>query len=142
MGDGVDGALEMNAAGAFDEDDIAGADILREPLARSIGVAKKDCWNSAGASGRGQMFCVALNGDNEIEAGLGSGASACDVKSGAVLAHFEHLAGDKNAAAFGGTRSEGVDHGAKGFGVGVVAVVEDGCAGDLEDLAALVTGSK
>ncbi len=88
------------------------------------------------------MFRVALNGDDEIEAGFGSGATACNVKRGAMLAHFEHLAGDKNAAAVGGARGQRANHGAKGFGVGVVAIVEDGCAGDFDDLAALVAGSE
>ena len=42
--------------------------------------------------------------------------------------------------AFRGARGKGANHGAQRFGIGVVAVVENGGAGDLDDFAALVSG--
>ena len=137
-----DGALEVNTAGAFDEDNVAGAKIFNEPLAGGVGVAEKDGRHSAGACGGGQVFGVALHRDDEIEAGLGGGAATSDVQRGPVLAQLEHLAGDQDAAALGGARGEGANHGAQRLGVGVVAVIENGGAGDLDDLAALVAGGE
>ena len=68
--------------------------------------------------------------------------AAGGVQRGAVLAQLQHFAGDQNAAACGGTRGEGANHGAQRLGVGVVAVVEDGGAADLDHLAALVAGGE
>jgi hypothetical protein len=85
--------LEMDAARSLNKNHVARAEILREPLAGGLGITKKNCWDSAGTSGCSKMFGVALNGNDEIEAGLSGGAATCDVKRGAVLAHFEHLAG-------------------------------------------------
>lgn len=139
---GIDSSLQMNTSGAFHEDDVAAPEILYEPLASGIGVAKKDRRHSAGACGSGQVFRVALHSDDEIEAGLRGGATTGDVQRGAVLAQLEHLAGHENAAACGGARGEGSDHRAQSFGVGVIAVVQNRGSADLDDLAALVTGSE
>jgi hypothetical protein len=70
------------------------------------------------------MFGVALDAGNQIEPGLGGGASAGGVQRGPVLAQFEHLPGHQDAAARGGPRSQRVNHGAQRFGVRVVAVVQ------------------
>ena len=137
-----DGPLQVNAARAFDEDNVAGTKIFDEPLAGGFGIAKKDGGHSAGACGGGQVLGVALHGNDEIEAGLGGGASAGDVQRGPVLAQLEHLAGHQDAAARGRTRGKRANHGAQRFGVGVVAVVQNRCAGDLDDLAALVASGE
>ncbi len=113
-----------------------------EPMAGGFGVGEKHGGDSAGASGRGQMLGIALHGDDQIEAGLGGGAAAGGVQRGAVLAQLQHFAGNQNAAASGGARGQGVDHGAQRFGIGVVAVVQNGGAGDLDHLAALVAGGE
>ncbi len=113
-----------------------------EPLAGGFGIGEKNCGDSAGAGGGGQVLGVALHGDDEIEASLGGGAAAGGVQRGTVLAHLQHFAGDQDAAASGGARGEGADHGAQRLGIGVVAVVENGGAGDLDDLAALVAGGE
>ncbi len=87
------------------------------------------------------MLGIALHADDQVEAGLGGGAAASGVQRGAMLAQLEHFAGHQDAAS-GGTRGEGADHGAQRFGVGVVAVVENRGAGDLDHLAALVAGGE
>jgi len=86
MAQSFDGPLEVNAAGAFDENDVAGAKIFDEPLACTLGVIEKDRRNSAGACGGGKVLRVALHCNDEIEAGLGGGAPTGDVKRGALLA--------------------------------------------------------
>ena len=58
-----------------------------------------------------------------------------------MLALFEHLAGHQDAAKCG-AGGKSANHGAQRFGVGVVAVVENGGAGDFDDLAALVSGGE
>ena len=73
-----------------------------EPAAGGFGVGKKERRDSAGAGGGGQMLGVALNAGDQIEAGLGGGASAGGVQRGAVLAQLQHLAGDEDAAASAG----------------------------------------
>ena len=138
--EGFDGALQVHAARAFHQHHIARAQILREPLTGGFGIAEKYRRHSAGAGGRGQMFRIALHGDDQIETSLGGSASTGDVQRGAVLAHLQHFAGHQDAAARGGPRGQGVDHGAQCFGIRVVAVVENGCAADLDHLAALVAG--
>lgn len=47
-----DGAFKVNAARAFDKNDVAGTQILRQPLTGSFGVTKKHCGDSAGTGGR------------------------------------------------------------------------------------------
>jgi hypothetical protein len=100
----------MDSTRAFYEDDIAGPQIFYEPLTRSIGVAKEDCWHSAGACGCGQVFRIALHSDHEIEAGLRGGATAGDVQRSSVLAQLQHLASHENAATSGRARGKGADH--------------------------------
>jgi hypothetical protein len=80
------GAFQMNAAGAFDENDVAGAKVFNEPLACGFGIIEKDRGHSAGRCGCGQVFGVALHSDDEIEAGLGGGATAGNVERGTLLA--------------------------------------------------------
>ena len=140
--EGFNGALEMDAAGAFDEHDVAGAQILEEPAAGGFGVGEKERGDSAGAGGRGEVPGVSLDADDEVESGLGGGEAAGGVELGAMLALLEHFAGNQNAAACGGTRGQGANHGAQRLGVGVVAVIQNGDAGDFDDLAALVSGGE
>ena len=129
-----DGAFEVDAARALHENDIAGAKVFDEPLAGGFGVVEEDGRDSSGASRSGKMFGIALNGDDEIEAGLRGGAAAGGVQRRAMLTHFKHLAGDKDAPASCGAGGEGTNHGAERLGVGVIAVIQDGGAGDFDHL--------
>ena len=88
------------------------------------------------------MLGVALNGDDEIEASLSGGAAAGGMERRAVLTHLKHLASYEDAAAGGRARSESANHGAQCLWIGIVAVVEDGGAGNFDDLAALVAGGE
>jgi len=131
----------MNAARAFDQDLVAGAEILREPASGGFGIGQKQRRDSAGAGCGGQMFGVAADAGDQIEACFSGSASAGGVQRGSVFAEFEHLPGHQDAA-LGGTRGERVNHGAQSFWIGVVTVVEDGGARDVDQLAALVAGSE
>ena len=142
MAQSFDSTLQMDATRAFNEHDIAGPQVFYQPLAGGIGVAKKDRGNAARACCGGQVFRVALDSNDKIEASLRGGATTSDVKRGALAAQFEHLAGHENAASCGGARGEGSDHGAERFGVGVVAVIQNRGSADLDDLAALIAGSE
>ena len=102
----------MDATRALYEDDIARPQILYQPLARDISVAKKDRRHSAGTCSGGQVFRVALHCHNEIKACLRGGATAGDVQRSSVLAQLQHFACHENAAASGGARGKGADHGA------------------------------
>ena len=79
------------------------------------------------------MLRIAAHAHHDVESGFGGGLAAGRVQLAAVLAQFQHLAGDQNAA-LGGTRGQRANHGLQRFGVGVVAVVENGGAGDLAAL--------
>ena len=83
---GFDGTLEMNAAGAFDEHDVTGPQILYQPLAGGIGVVEKGRGHSAGGCCICQVLRIALHRDDEIEAGLRGGSSASDVERGTLFA--------------------------------------------------------
>jgi hypothetical protein len=94
-----DGAFEMDAAGAFDEHNVAGARILEEPEASGFGVGQKERGDSTGAGGCGQVPGVSLDCNDEVESGFGGGKPAGSVELGAMLALLEHFAGNQNAAA-------------------------------------------
>jgi len=81
-----DGPFQMDAARAFDENDVAGAKVFDEPLACGLGVVEKDRRDSAGACSRGKVLGVALHCDDEIEAGLGRDAPTGNVEGGTLLA--------------------------------------------------------
>ena len=138
----LNGALKMDAARAFYEDDVARAKILASH------------WPAVSASGRNTdatppaqaavarcsaLPCTATTRSRPASAAARPQA-ACS--TGPMLAHLQHLAGDQDAAARGGTCGQRANHGAQRLRVGVVAVVEDGSAGDLHHLAALVAGSE
>jgi len=84
------------------------------------------------------MDRVTLDANDQVEASFSGGASTGNMKSLPVFAEFQHFSGDEDAAA-SGTCGQGADHGAQGLGVGVVAIIQDGCAVDLEHLSALVS---
>jgi hypothetical protein len=107
--DRIDRALQVHAARAFHQHHIARAQILREPLTGSFGIAEKYRRHAAGAGRRGQMFRIALDGHDQIETSLGGSASTGDVQRRAVLTHLQHFSGHQDAAARGGPRSQGVD---------------------------------
>ncbi len=137
----LDRLFEVDTARAFDEHDVARLHIDEEPATCGFGVGKKDGGDAAGAGCSGEMFRVAAHADGDIEAGFGGGLAACGVERGAMLAELKHFAGDKNAAACR-ARGEGTNHGAQCFGIGVVAVVEQGSPVNFDDLAALVAGGE
>ncbi len=134
-----DGAFELDSAGAFDEDDVAGLKVFRKPFAGGLRVGQKDGSNSAKAGGSGKMLCIARTPDNQIDAGFRSCFAAGGMKHGGVFTELEHLASDKDPALRGASRKR-MNHGKQCFGVGIVAVVEDGGARDLEDFSALAAG--
>ncbi len=116
-----------------------GADSGRAIRRRLRASGKKDGSDSAPAGRGGEMLRVAAHADDEIESRFGGGFAAGSVQRGRVFAEFEHFAGDQDAA-LGGTRGQRVNHGAQRLGVGVVAVIEDRGAGNLDDFTALVAG--
>ena len=87
------------------------------------------------------MDRVTLHASDQIQASFSGGASTGSMKSLPVFAEFQHFSGDEDAAA-SGTCGQGADHGAQGLGVGVVAIIQDGCAIDFEHLSALVPGGE
>ena len=126
-----DGAFELHSARALDQDHIAGLQILRRATRPArFGIGQEERGDSAPAGRGGQVLCIAAHADHEIDAGFGCGLAAGRVQLRRLLAQFEHFAGDQDAA-LRRTRGQRVNHGAQRFGVGVVAVVENGGAGDL-----------
>ena len=64
-----------------------------------------------------------------------------ECKLGSMLAEFEHFSRNEDAA-LGRPRGERVNHGLQRFGVGVVAVIQNGGAGDFENFSTLAAGGK
>lgn len=95
------GALEMDASGAFDEDDIPGFHIADKPLAGGFGVGKKDGSDAAEAGCGREMLCVSAHADDEVDAGIRGRFAGCCVKHGCVLAKLEHFSCNEDAAAAG-----------------------------------------
>src|SRR5215472_15636642 len=87
------------------------------------------------------MLRIAPHSDHHVDARFGGGLSALEMQHGTVLAEFEHFSGDKDSS-LGGAKRERADHGTKRFGIGIVAVIEDDGAVDVEGLTALVAGSE
>src|SRR5579871_3164935 len=87
------------------------------------------------------MLRVAPHAYHDVNAGFGGCFAASGVQSGSMLAEFEHFAGDENAA-FAGTRGERLDHGAQRFWIGVVAVIQQRSAVDLDNFTALLASSE
>ena len=68
-------------------------------MACGLGVGQKERGDSTGASGCRQVAGVSLDGDDEVDSSLSGGYAAGGVEFGAMLALFEHFAGNQNAAA-------------------------------------------
>ena len=56
-----DCALEVDAAGAFDEGDVSGAEGLEEPAAGGFGIGQEEGGDSTLAGGGGEVDGVALD---------------------------------------------------------------------------------
>jgi len=108
-GQDLNGPLEMDAARALDEGDVAGLEGLQKPATCGFGVGEKERGDSALAGCCRQMNGVALDGGDEIETGFGGSPATGGVQFRAMLTEFEHLAGDEDAAG-GGTGGESANH--------------------------------
>src|SRR5581483_4792323 len=131
---GFDGALEVHAARAFEEHDVAFAKVLLEPDAGLAGTFDELRGDAAGASTFDDLGGEAAHANDGIEA---AHLFACGaVQRGAFRAELEHLAGDDEAAR-GGRLAERFNHRGEGPGVGVVGVVDKARPVELEHAAAL-----
>ena len=116
-------------------------EIHQEPAASGFGVRQEERGNSTFAGGSGKVLGIAADSGDQIESGFGGCFAAGGMQRGAVFAHFKHLAGNENPAA-GGARGQGANHRAERLGIGVIAVVENRRAADLDDLASFVAGGE
>ena len=76
-------ALEMDAARAFDKDNIAGLKILASHRPAASASGRKIAATPAGAGRSGEVLRIAAHAHHDVEPGFGGGLAAGRVKRGA-----------------------------------------------------------